>query len=58
MRKLEPKPDWEPTRLQLAKSHLKDYLGAAILLGVMALGALLYFALMAFTFHHLPRWLP
>jgi hypothetical protein len=51
-------PSWQPTRLQMAKWHIKNYLGAAALLGVMALAVLLYLAVMAVVSHHLPRWLP
>lgn len=53
MSELDPKPDWEPTRLQLAKSHVKDYFGAAVLLGIIAVCVLLYLAAMTFVFH---RW--
>ena len=44
-------PSWQPTRLQLAKSHIKDCLVTAALFGAAALGVLLYLAFMALVFH-------
>jgi hypothetical protein len=38
-------PWWQPTRMQLAKWHMKNTLGTAVFLGIMALGALLYCAI-------------
>ena len=46
-------PWWQPTRLQLAKWHMKNTLGTAVLLGVMTLGALLYLAFTTLQSHHL-----
>jgi hypothetical protein len=50
---LEPKPDWQPTRTQLAKWHFKNTLGTAALLGIACLGVLLYVGLLAAVFHFL-----
>jgi hypothetical protein len=61
MAKTKPKPEvpnWTQTRLQLAVCWVKSAVGASVMLGIVALGALLYLAFMAFLSHHLPRWLP
>lgn len=54
----EEKPHWQLTRLELAKWHIKNYLGAAALFGVAALAVILYLAAMTLLSRHLPRWMP
>jgi hypothetical protein len=54
--KLETK-DW-PSRLALAKWHVKNCLKVAVFLGVVAFGFLLYLAIVVVISHHLPKWLP
>ena len=49
---------FQPTRLQLAKWHTKNYLKAAAFLGVVALAIILYLAFAILVTHHLPRWMP
>jgi hypothetical protein len=44
---------WQPSRSQLAKWHMKNTLGTAVFLGIMALGALLYLAFTTLLSHHL-----
>jgi hypothetical protein len=46
-------PWWQPTRSQLAKWYMKNTLGTAVFLGIMALGALLYLAFTTLLSHHL-----
>jgi hypothetical protein len=48
----------QPTRLQLAVCWIKSAVGASVMLGIIALSALLYLVLMALVSHHLPRWFP
>lgn len=45
--------EFKPTRLESAKWHIKNHLGAAALLGIIALGALLYLAAMTALSHYL-----
>jgi hypothetical protein len=49
---------FQPTPMQLAKWHFKNYFGAAALLGIAVLAAILYLAFMVIISHHLPRWMP
>jgi len=49
----EPKPpSWQPTLWELTKWRGTTYAKAAVLVGIFALGAVLYLAVVTVLFHH------